>query len=481
MRPAPARASRGAVAQVVERATHNRVVAGSSPAGTTMLPSDPPEALLDGLRRSALLQSGDRVLVAVSGGPDSTALLVAAQLQGHDLVAAHYDHALQSGSLAAAEHVADLCSRLGIELLTERRRVAMPRGSVQAAARALRYEFLERARTATGADVVALAHTADDLVEGVVLHLMRGCGLAGLRGMPACRGVFIRPMLSVWRREVLDFLGARRIVALEDPANANTAYTRVVVRREILPALERDRPGIRQRFYAAAQRAATIHESIAQEAAAALQSATLDKSVVAKSSEPVAAELMRLLYARAGGVQPALSRAHLKSMLRLAKPGRGGRGVDLPGGLRLRIVGETMEIVASETARRRQDQSGLRLEVRRCFGCTDHTAAHFNAGLDLRLGFRRPGLTMRPRGGRGTRKLQDIFVDARVPREERDTWPLVFAAEKLAWVPGIAVDSDLASSPGTLAQHVTVVRYPLSRKPKSAVVESPYSPSGEPT
>ena len=352
---------------------------------------------------------------------------------------------------------------------------------MQAAARTLRYEFLERARATAAADVVALAHTADDVVEGVVLHLMRGCGLAGLRGMPASRGFFVRPLLSVWRRDVLDFLGRRGIMALDDPANVNTAYARVKVRREILPALERDRPGIQLRFYAAAQSAATIQESIATQAAVALQGEALDRAVVARLPEPVAAELMRMLYAREGGAQPALSRLHLKSMLRLALPGRGGRGVDLPGGLRLRIVGETMEIVASQTPSARRDLLGARLEVSRCSGCADPHAAHFKIGVDLRLGFRRPGLTMRPRGGRGTRKLQDIFVDARVPREDRDTWPLVFAAERLAWVPGIAIDSDLATSPGTIGQHVSVVRYPISQSTKIAVLESPHSHSGEPT
>ncbi|HEY1162175.1 MAG TPA: tRNA lysidine(34) synthetase TilS [Candidatus Dormibacteraeota bacterium] len=446
-----------------------------------MLPTETSEALLTGLHRSALLRPGDRVLVAVSGGPDSTALLVATREQGYDVVAAHYDHALQAGSLAAGEHVAGLCLRLGIELLTERRTAPLPQGSVQAAARTLRYDFLERARATAAADVVALAHTADDVVEGVVLHLMRGCGLAGLRGMPASRGFFVRPLLSVWRRDVLDFLGRRGIIALEDPANVNTAYARVKVRREILPALERDRPGIQLRFHAAAQSAATIQESIATQAAVALQGEALDRAVVARLPEPVAAELMRMLYAREGGAQPALSRLHLKSMLRLALPGRGGRGVDLPGGLRLRIVGETMQIVASQTSSTRRDRVGSRLEVTPCSGCADPHAAHFKMGVDLRLGFRRPGLTMRPRGGRGTRKLQDIFVDARVPREDRDTWPLVFAAERLAWVPGIAIDSDLATLPGTIGQHVSVVRYPISQSTKIAVLESPHSHSGEPT
>jgi tRNA(Ile)-lysidine synthase len=310
---------------------------------------------------------------------------------------------------------------------------------------------------------------------------MRGCGLAGMRGMPASRGFFVRPLLSVWRLEVLDFLGRRGIIALDDPANADSAYARVRIRREILPALERDRPGIRRRFFAAAQRATAIQESIATDAAEALQGDSVHRSIVAGLSEPVAAELMRLLYVRAGGMQPALSRLHLKSMLGLAQPGRGGRGVDLPGGLRLRIVGETMEIVASETLSARRDRLRSRLEVTRCSGCADQHAAHFKPGVDLRLGFRRPGLTMRPRGGRGTRKLQDIFVDARVPREDRDTWPLVFAADRLAWVPGIAIDTGLVTPSGTTGQHVTVVPYPLGLKSKIAVLESPHSPPGEPT
>jgi tRNA(Ile)-lysidine synthase len=443
-----------------------------------MLPPDPTHPLVLGMQRSGLLTTGDRVLVAVSGGPDSTALLVAACELGHDVVAAHFDHALRAGSELAADHVAALCAALGVEAVIERRDVPMPRGSVQAAARALRYDFLERTRGQTGARVVALAHTADDVVEGAVLHLMRGCGLAGLRGMPASRGVFIRPILNVWRREVLDFLSRRGIASLEDPANTNIAFARTRVRHEILPALERDRPGIVRRFYAAASRAATMNQSIDDEAASAFQAGTITRARVARTPEPVAAELMRLMYAKAGGAQPALSRAHLAAMLKLAQPGRGGRGVDLPGRLRLRIVGEVMEVVASSAASSRQT---ARLEVAQCVRCDDMETMHLKADLhDVRLGFRRPGLTMRPLGGRGTRKLQDIFVDARVPREERDTWPLVFAGDRLAWVPGVAVDADHAGTRGQPALHVSVIPAPIRRNPKNAVLESPDSPPGEP-
>src|SRR5260370_3930916 len=172
-------------------------------------PETTPHPLLLGLRRSGLIAAGDRVLVEVSGGADSTALLLALHEEGHDMVAAHYDHALQAGSGPDADHVRRLCGRLGVEVLIERRESPMPRGSVQAGARTLRYEFFERARAQAGADVVAIAHTADDVVEGVVLHLLRGSGLAAMRGMPARRGVFVLPLLPVWRSDVADYLRPR--------------------------------------------------------------------------------------------------------------------------------------------------------------------------------------------------------------------------------------------------------------------------------
>src|SRR5712692_9489522 len=350
-----------------------------------------PHPLLLELRQSGLIAAGDRALVAVSGGPDSTALLLALVEEGHKVAAAHYDHALQPGSGRVAEHVRGFCKRLGVEVLIERRESPLPRGSVQAGARTLRYDFLERARVQAGAEVVAIAHTADDVVEGVVLHLLRGCGLAGMRGMPARRGVFVRPLLSVWRSEVADYLRRRGVEALHDPANSNDAYARVRVRRDILPALERDRPGIVRRFHRASIRAAALQKSISGIAGSTL-GAGATRANVAGAPEPVAAEMMRQLYARAGGAQPSLSRAHLASMLRLAQAGPGGRGVDLPGGLRFRIVGQAMQIVAPDSDHR----PAPRLEVSACDGCGDIGAAHLRPGLELHLGHRTPGLTMRP-------------------------------------------------------------------------------------
>src|SRR5260370_40192130 len=123
------------------------------------------------------LPEGARALAAVSGGPDSSALLLWLHESGVDVAAAHSAHALRPGSERDGEQVAALCARLGVPLLRERRTERLPRGSVQASARTLRYAFLERALAAAGRDVVCLGHTADDVVEGAVLHLLRGSGI----------------------------------------------------------------------------------------------------------------------------------------------------------------------------------------------------------------------------------------------------------------------------------------------------------------
>jgi len=374
----------------------------------------------------------ERVLAAVSGGPDSTALLLMLRDQGADVVAAHYDHALQPASAGMARHVERLCAELGVELITERRTEPLSKGSVQAAARALRYDFLERAASRCGAAHVALGHTADDVVEGVVLHLLRGSGIAGMRGMPAQRGMFIRPLLDTWRVEIEAYLRDRGVAVLHDPANANRRFARVRVRLDLLPVLERDRPGITRRLHGAARRAAELQDRVDGAVATAVD------------EEPVAAERMRLLYAQAGGAQPGLSRKHIEAML-------AGKRVDLPGGLRFRVVGSRAEVVP-----RVPPSMEATLETRPCAGCAEPGAAHLRPGHDLRIGFRRPGMRIHLR--RGTRKLQDVFVDARVPREERDSWPLVFSGDRLAWVPGVAVDDQLEAISGEPSIHVTVNR-----------------------
>lgn len=225
--------------------------------------------------------------------------------QGDDVVAAHFDHALRTGSEADAAWCASLCEHLGVPLVSRRRRGAIVRGSLQAAARQARYAFLEETASRLGIETIALGHTADDAVEGLLLHLLRGSALAGLRGMPVRRGPFVRPLLGVWREEIEAFLAERGVEPRRDPSNQDSRFARVRVRQELLPALERGRPGIKERLFRVARMAAELQEEL--EARARAEGA-------ASSERAVRMEAYRQLYAAAGGRLPALNRRQLETL-----------------------------------------------------------------------------------------------------------------------------------------------------------------------
>jgi tRNA(Ile)-lysidine synthetase-like protein len=164
-------------------------------------------------------------------------------------------------------------------------------------------------------------------------------------------------------------------------------------------------------------------------------------------------EAFRRLYGAVTEDRPGLDRRHLAALARLVASGRSGDSIDLPGAIRARRGYEVLEVTSAVEPKR----PVYRLRTRSCDGCDLASAAHFRPDAALELGIRRPGLRMRPLPRGKTRKLQDILVDAKVPRHLRDTLPLVFADGELAWVPGVAVDSRWASAPGDSSLHAELV------------------------
>ncbi|HYZ01897.1 MAG TPA: tRNA lysidine(34) synthetase TilS [Candidatus Binatia bacterium] len=394
------------------------------------------------------------MLAAVSGGPDSTALLHWLVERGVPVEAAHYDHALRPGSEADAAFVALVCRELGVPLHRERRSVPLPPGSRQAAARELRYSFLERAREAAGCELIATGHIADDVVEGVLLHLRRGSGLAGMRGMPARRGPVVRPLLDVWRRDVEAYLAARGVEPRRDPSNDDTDhYARAGVRHTLVPALEAERPGLSGRIRRAAATAGRLQEELERRARAA----GADRDTLRRRPRAVRYEAYRQLH----GHLPALSRRQLAAIDRLALDGRTGSGLDLPAG---RLWVERDRVVLD--APPRPGAPLPRVVAARCPGCAAGVAEGVHLAPDadpsaVRAGHRTPGLRIRPADGpgrAGSRKLQDVLVDARVPRRLRDGLPLVFLGDRLAWVPGVAADRELTISTRRPGIHLSLRR-----------------------
>jgi len=306
------------------------------------------------------------VLVAASGGADSTALLVAlarlAPELGITLSAAHLDHRLR-GADARADHafVAALCGGLGVPLIAgawdTRRRMRRRGLAGQDGLRRLRREFLAGAARRAGAAAIATAHTADDQLETVLMRLGRGAGLAGLGGIQARRGRWIRPLLRATRRDVEADLRRAGIEWREDASNADPAYLRARVRHRVIPSLlealdpshgpdiassrdGRARAALARRVAGAAFQAQAAQRLVERRARGLLSrigriqggEIALDSTGWHSYAYPVRLSVLQLLWSRLRPTPDGLTRAHLEALEALARSPRGIGRVDLPGG-----------------------------------------------------------------------------------------------------------------------------------------------------
>jgi len=220
-----------------------------------------PERVLHFIQKHHLISREQPLLVAVSGGPDSVCLIhILANLQeklGVKLHIAHLDHQLRGADSAAdAQYVSDLAQRLGIPATVEQRDVkafkTQQRVSLEEAAREVRYAFLAQVAGSIGASRVAIGHTADDHIETILMHLIRGTGTRGLRGLepstrwpsPPSRLTVIRPLLEVTRQETADYCHNHRLAPRLDASNLSLSPLRNRIRHQLLPLLQSYNPRI---------------------------------------------------------------------------------------------------------------------------------------------------------------------------------------------------------------------------------------------
>lgn len=466
--------------------------------------------------RHRMVTPGAPVVVAVSGGPDSLCLLdVLAHLRtdlGCDLHVVHLDHQLRGAESAAeAAFVAETATRLRLPCTVEAvdvRALARERKlNLHAAGRLARYQLLARVALTINAQAVATAHHADDQAETVLLHLVRGAGVEGLRGMrpvvaweewsmiaadPSLstqatdgRPRLIRPLLDVSRAEIEAYCAEHGLAPRRDPSNADRRYLRTRIRQDILPALAALNPQIAAALGRTAADCAEVAEFLDQE---------LDR--VWQTLVVVQANRAAFDGRRWRDLHPALQHAALRraytlvggsdtlgrdDVLRACNAvGRGvGKRIELPGGVAL-LTGYDggFAIIRGEAL----SEEGIRLPLAETTltvpGCVDLSdgralcadyrltvapSSRWEVFLDaaacatpLIVRWRRPGDRMRPEGGRGTRRVQDIMVDARTPRTLRDTWPIVVSGERIVWIPGVCAAEGIGAASGQLALHLWI-------------------------
>lgn len=425
-------------------------------------------------------------MAALSGGSDSVAqlLLLHDLAVAGDLVlagAAHLNHQLRPEAARDEAFCRDLCARLGVPLAVESAPVAALAAaagvSIEVAARRARYAFLERARTSRAAAVVAVAHTADDQAETVLLRLLRGAGPRGLRGILPVRGVVVRPVLECTRAALRADLARRGQAWVEDATNAEVTQPRNRVRHELMPLLAaRFQPAVTRVLARTAEVVAAddaLLESLAAAAAAgvvAMAPRGLTMSTLALSRLPLA--LARRVVRRALerlGPPHAPDLADVEAVLAVCRPG--GPAAAEPAGLRVERFSEDAVLLirangVGETAlpSRSLPVPGAVALPELGFGCrltADRPIKALEEPADLRRRLivkasvpvplvvrgRRAGDRIRPRGLGGSKKLQDLLVDRKVPRAERDRVPVVAdATGRIVWVIGHAVDADAAAS-----------------------------------
>ncbi len=322
---------------MVEQGTHKPLVGGSNPPSATSSPLA--DAVERGARALGILD-GIPVVLAVSGGPDSMALLVGAAAigAGHrwQLTVGHIDHGLRADSAADAAFVTDAASALGLRVTVRRVDVAAlataEHRSMEDAGRQARYRFLEELAAPLGTDaLIVTAHTADDAAETILLRLSRGTGLRGLRGIPARRGRVVRPLLGERRAILRDALDAQGIAYLTDPTNADPSYAqRNRVRAELLPALERLNPQAVEALLRFGRLAAEDDDLLDGLALAELARRRSAGGALDWRDPPHRALGRRVLRLAIG--EPAPSAERLEALLDAAQGPRGGVRIELGAG-----------------------------------------------------------------------------------------------------------------------------------------------------
>ena len=302
------------------------------------------ETVLRHCRADEVLARDPRVVVAVSGGPDSTALLHAlvraAPRLKLQLTAAHLDHGLRRGSAADARRVAALCLTLEVPLVSRRQ---VPSDRSEEAARDLRYAYLMEVAAEVAAGTVALGHTADDQAETVLMHLIRGAGLEGLAAMQVREGLRFRPLLGTWRQEIEDHIRRSGLVPVDDASNRDPKFTRNRVRGQLLPLLETFNPRVRSSLVRLAASARDEHEVVQLQAALWLVAEGQRPARSHFRSLPVAlrAESLRQAWGHAldGRAQPGTAEV-IDQAVRLVGSDREHGMVSLGSGLWLYVRGD---------------------------------------------------------------------------------------------------------------------------------------------
>ena len=437
----------------------------------------------------ASLRPDDRIAIAVSGGADSVALAwilheLAPRASWQVAGLVHVNHGLRGAEADADEAFCrDLAMRLSwpihVTSVDVRSHARARRQSLESAARTLRYACFETAIAALGATAVTTAHTMDDQAETVLLRLLRGASLRGLSGVRQRRGHIVRPLLGYRRSELREFLTSRGEPFREDASNADLSIPRNRLRHGVMPVLERFTsaavPALARFASLAVDDEAALNDLAAQAAAAiGVSHDTLDARALNTLPAAVARRVVRMMAERiapaaswsAGHVEAVRKLAAADEMTETVHMDAPGANIDRLGNVITFRVASAGQVAVAGFDRPLAvpgstdiPEAGAIIEARTAPppAAWPPVSNGMVAVLDgtsiawpLRVRSRRPGDRLKPAGAPGHRKLQDLLVDRKIPRRDRDRVPIVVDADgRILWVAGVTVaEVCRATAPG---------------------------------
>ena len=444
-----------------------------------------PQRFLAHVQAARLFRDAGEAIVAVSGGPDSVALLdllsgVRKDL-GLSLVVAHVDHGIQAGARAVGQAVGKLATHY--ELPFETTELNLGSDTTETAARRARYTWLRALQQRRGAKYLVTAHHQDDQIETVLLRTLRGSAPAGLAGIARRgRGGLVRPLLPFTRRELVEYATARGLPVHDDPANRDPRHLRSWVRATLLPLLgERLGTTVRGDLLALGRHAARDRAAwdrvldLTPDLGLVVQgeSFAVARASVRGYDNALSVALLRAADRRAGLV---LGPTRARRLVTLAR-GHSGRRLPLGDGWlaevafdQLRVsrctatdIGCALESVWPSGAVGSALFGGFEItwsqapapdRIERSAWTTWVERGAGGAGWEVRQP--RPGDRVVPIGGVGHRPVRRLLMEARVPRSERSRYPVVSRGETILWVPGICRSGEALPEPGTQAVRLDV-------------------------
>ncbi|MFH1825674.1 MAG: tRNA lysidine(34) synthetase TilS [bacterium] len=439
------------------------------------------DKFIETINEYKLFEPKDKVLVAVSGGPDSTALLnLLAAVQDKyklSLHVAHLNHLIRKNDADLdVRYVQDLAQRLKIPITVESMDVPAfakkEKLSLETAARQLRYDFFAWVAKRIGANKIAVGHTADDNVETFLMRLLRGAGLRGLSGIPPKRGKIVRPLIKTYRKDIEDYVGSLKLVPRRDYTNYESKYMRNRVRLKLIPQLKLYNLNIKEIILQTILLVTDDADYLETKAEEALAQVLVSRSenemrinlaLLRRLEEPIQKHLLREAIKQVKGNLSDLTYTHIYDILEKLSATTKWE-LHLPGGIFVignreilaithqkpqgqekisfqYVLSVPGEIVIAECGKR------LRAGILESFDLDDLVENENTAYLDLSVlskhfivRNREQGDRFTPLGMKGSKKLQDYFIDEKVPAELRDAIPVVESGGKIVWVAGLRLD-----------------------------------------